>query len=261
MRLPDLNHWKRRNSRIAVVFIAVLALGAGGFVAGRHLASAPAEAGNPASPLDLGTISGSDATPPGPDVTPVPGSTPDTTKPFWFIPYANAERDAPKFHGTLNGIEFGAQSGALPACAKPATPDDWKKAVAGTFYDLKLDSLPDGVEPREFARVGKCADDGRPIWIIAEVHLEGITGVNNGGGSIQISRWEAVRWYPQEFPPERFSTGTIAGRPAVFADSFLPVIGVAAVVVSDAENGGSTMLLGNAVSVDVLKQVAEALYK
>jgi hypothetical protein len=53
----------------------------------------------------------------------------------------------------------------------------------------------------------------------------------------------------------------VAGRAAVFVESSLPTIGQTAVIVVDEETGGSTMLLGNAVSLPVLQEIAEALYK
>lgn len=41
-----------------------------------------------------------------PDGTPVPGTTPDTSQPFWWVPYQNAGNLAKKFEGERNGVRI-----------------------------------------------------------------------------------------------------------------------------------------------------------
>ena len=95
---------------IALAASVVGILGTAGFIVGRWAASNSASA-DPLVPADQG---GSlNQAPPGPNETPIPGSTPDRTRPYWYVPYENQDRLAPKFHGTINGIEVGRASGVM----------------------------------------------------------------------------------------------------------------------------------------------------
>ena len=47
---------------------------------------------------------------PAKDVTPPPGETPDTSKPFWHIPYINQDEKRPVFVGKLNGYTIDPES-------------------------------------------------------------------------------------------------------------------------------------------------------
>lgn len=244
--------------------VLTLALGATGYIAGREWGPSWASADDPAGLTDKGAgPSITEVAPPGPSVTPKPGETPDTTKPFWYVPFGNQDRMAPKQTDPVNGIRFGVKDGPLPLCTKTTIPKDWHAAVAGTSFDLKIGSLPAGATLRGTPRVGQCADDGRIMWIIADFNVAPATGVNDGGGALTISRWEAVRWYSQEFSASLVSAAQVHGRPAVFVEVPITakIIGQAAVVVVDDEIQGSTMLLGSDVSLAVIKNVAEALYR
>jgi hypothetical protein len=164
---------------------------------------------------------------------------------------AGGDDDGAVFRGLINGIRLGASSGPLPECEESATPADWEMALYGTFYDVRAVTLPARLAGA--ARVGVCADDGRVIWVIGQYEV-------GSNGSVQISRWENVRWYPQEFVEDSVSAGTIAARPAVFADAGPSGAGQTAVFVVDEENGGSTALLSSDVPLHSLKAIAEALY-
>jgi hypothetical protein len=255
-----LRHLKDRQRLWALTVLAAAVLGGAGYAAGRQLGSPPASADDPGVVNSAGP-SATEFLPPGPDVTPEPGATPDPTKPCWYIPYGNQERLAPKFHGTLNGITFGVKEGPLPPCTgKLVTRPDWREAVRNTPFNLRIDRLAGSAELWGTPRVGQCSGDGRILFIIAELNMAAGPGVNSGGGAFQIFRGEG-RWQQQEFSERLFSTGEIGGRPAVFVESPLPLIGQAAVVVVDEETGGSTMLLGSDVSLSVLKSLAEELYR
>ena len=47
---------------------------------------------------------------PAANATPAPNSTPDTSSPFWYVPYLNQERDAVKFDGAIAGVSITAQA-------------------------------------------------------------------------------------------------------------------------------------------------------
>lgn len=171
----------------------------------------------------------------------------------WEVPYLEYDRQAPKFHGEINGLQLGVRSGPLPSCANPLADPDWKLAATGTPFDLHLEALPAGVSVWGEPRIGRCADDGRILWIETLFEVR-------GGGLVQVSRGTGVRWYGQEFVAERVTTGTIASRPAVFADVGPSRIGQTAVVVVDEEIAGSTMIISSNVNLADLKTIARAMY-
>lgn len=242
---------------VALLAIASLVVSCGGNGPSTHTPTASATAALP-SPIDSGTPKASQV-PPGPDVTPVPGSTPDTTQPFWEIPYLNQDRLSPKLHGTINGIEVGRASGPTPSCAGVTVNPDFK-ITAGTPFQLQLGSLPQGVTLSGPPRIAQCPD-GRVIWLTFDLTVApGVAGANTGGGGITVWRWADVRWVPQEAPAERWAPAMIAGRPAALLQPLLEHTGQSAVIVSDSEINGSTTLLGVEVSLGLVEQVAEALY-
>jgi hypothetical protein len=162
------------------------------------------------------------------------------------------------FRGEINGIQLGVPDGPLPQCGQTMIDPDWEAATAGTPFDLNVPRWPERVSVFGLPQLGRCEDDGRVMWVIARLEVAGGPGVNGGLGVVQVSRWEAVRWAQQEFPADKVTSGTIAGRPAVFAD--VGRSGIAAVIVVDDETGGSTTVMSSNVGLEYLKTIAEALY-
>jgi hypothetical protein len=228
-------------SRIAVTLFGLTMLALAGFVVGREMASSSAEADDPI-PVD------------NPQV-------PAERTPEWYVPYLEDEIAANKFHGEINGIELGTEEGPLPDCAQTEIRIDSTAMLTSTPYDLNLDKLPTRISLQVPPRVGVCADDGRVIWVIAQLEVAPGPGVNGDVGVVQLSRWENVRWYRQEFLEDRVNIGVVAGRPAVLADRGLSGFGAAAVFVVDDETSGSTMLISTNVDLDLLAVIMEAIYR
>lgn len=251
----------RSFTRWLILSVALVSLGGAGLLVGRALSEPGAKADDPISKVDqrAATPIGTQPTANGPS-TPVAGATPDKSKPDWYVPYLEEEAAAPKFHGELNGIQLGVEAGPTPVCARPYSEPDWEEATAGTPFDLNRSRWPRRVSLFGMPDVGRCADDGRVMWIIAILEVAPGADVNGVTGVVQVSRGEVVRWYRQEFLADKVTTGTIAGRPAVFADVGLSGIGQTAVIVFDKETGGSTMLISSNVGLEYLKIIAEALY-
>ena len=241
-----------------VLSVALASIGIAGLLVGRALSEPTARADDPNLQVDQNR---GQPPPPGPDSTPIPGATPDKTVPDWYVPYLNQEKAAPKFHGEISGIQLGVASGPTPSCAKSQIEPDWQTATFGTPFDLNLKALPDRVSLWGEPRVGRCGDDGRVMWAMAILQVASGPFVSGMGGSVQVGRWESVRWASQEFLADRVTAGTIAGRPAVFADVGLSGFGQAAVFVLDKEIDGSTMVISSNVSLDYLKVIAEGLYR
>ena len=241
------------------VGLVVGVLSASGFIVGRWVLGLDSAEADPSVPADKAG-SGPREVPPGPNETPVPGSTPDTTRPFWYVPYENQDRLTPKFHGTINGIEVGRASGPAPSCAGVSIKPDFD-VVRGTAFQIQVSALPKGVSLSGPPRIAQCPD-GRLIWLTFDLNVaSGTAGANAGGGSITVWRWADVRWISQEAPAERWSAGVVAGRPAALLRPPLENIGQSAVVIADDQTRGSTTLLGGSVSLELLRQVAEALYR
>jgi len=229
------------------IFVVVLMVSCSG---GPSAAPGAASAEPPTS-IDTPNPRGNQV-PPGPDETPIPGATPDRTQPFWYVPYENQDRLAPKFHGTVNGIEVGRASGPAPTCPGASIRPDFN-LIVGTPFELQLGAFPEGVTLSGPPRIAQCPD-GHLIWLTFDLLV-------SGGGDITVWRWADVRWIPQEAPAERWSAGTVAGRPAALLRPLLEHLGQSAVVVVDDETNGSTTLLGSSIGLKFLQQVAEALYR
>lgn len=234
---------------------------AAGFLGGRMLISS-VEADPPGGPVDAGPPASGTVRLPGPDETPIPGATPDITQPFWYVPYLNQDRLAAKFRGQLNGLEVGRASGPALQCDEVYRPD-WQAAITGTPFDLDFSQLPKGVTLNQPPQVYFCSD-GRPrrMEAILDVH-EDVVGAGPGGAQVVISRWAGVRWWPEEAPASRWSTGNVNGAPAVFLDQPTDIapIAEAAVFLADAETGGSTRIKGIGTTLELTTAIAEALTK
>jgi hypothetical protein len=245
---------------LGAVAAAVLIPAATGFLVARVFFSDSATASDRVPP-EGGTLTG--ILPPGPDVTPEPGSTPDRSRPYWHIPYENQERMAPKFRGELAGLLIGQEppdahdeARRCPGAVIETSPN----AMRESWFPLTLSGLPDGVQVKA-TTVATC-DDGRPLWI--EVDLEiapGTAGAGAQGGTINVWRAPGVRWWLNEGSTERWSEGEIEGRPVALLDEIVEGIGDAAIIVVDEETGGSTRVWGSGASLALLQQVAEAMYE
>lgn len=231
-----------------------------GYAGGRALDAERIWAGD--EPMEPGgsTSSGEAVTPPPDDVTPEPGTTPDTSEPFWDIPYRNAEEQLPDFQGDLNGITVGVREGPVPDCGplEYLLYDEALGAVEGTYFDLDLESLAPGLVPViETAETMLCAD-GTPEWHRIELR---------GSGEeerISITRHLGLTWWPEWASEGRWQTGMIERRPAALKDQIIPgLLGGATVIVIDPEIAGSTRIksTSDSVTLEVLSALAKELYK
>ena len=185
--------------------------------------------------------------------TPAPGSIGLNT-PVATVVVATQPTETAMFSGAINGIQLGLAAGPTPVCARSVEAPDWHVATAATPFDIGLDRLPQGVMLRGTPRVGQCSEDGRIMWVVAQLETA-------NGGVVQVSRWESVRWYSQQFPADGVAAGSVASRPAVFAEAGRERGTQTAVIVRDDEIHGSTMLLSSNVSLADLRALAEQFYR
>jgi len=248
---------RARLHRVAASAVAIALLVAVGFLVGRTVTSSTSA--GVGGVVDRGTSTGN-LDLPNPDATPVPGSTPDMTKPFWDIPYLNQDRLAAKFHGTINGIELGATSGPALECPQVYRPD-WAEAIANTPFALNFGALPKGVSLAAIPEIFFC-EDGRPLRMEAVLNVgAGVDGATQGGGQIAISRVAGVRWWREEAPERRWRAGVVAGRGAALLDQPIATIAESAVFVLDPDTDGSTRFKGLGTTLKLTELVAEALLR
>lgn len=209
-----------------------------GFVAGRALTNSIADADDP------GTVDTRDR-----------AAAPDALEAT-----LEAEGAAAPFRGEINGITLGASDGPLPLCSDHTIKYD-PTILEGTKFDLHLDAFHERVTVLDGVRIGVCGDDGRIMWVVARAEVAAGNGVNGDAGLLQISRWESVRWYEQEFLEDRVVAGEVGGLPAVLADRGDSGFGNAAVIVVDANIDGSTMLISTNVDIGLLTEIAGGIYR
>lgn len=255
---------RTRRLRVSLLLGATAVLFGVGFVGGQALDAERLWAqGDEPEPAATAEGEGDSWEFPGPEVTPEPGATPDTTKPFWYIPYENAERMKPKVQGELNGITVGVTDGPSLDCGFGGHlfGEEALAATKGTPFEINFDQLPDGVKPMvETAEVFLC-EDGSPHWL--NIDLDQRT-LGSTRFHISIARWWGLTLWVDSGSAERWSTGTVAGRNAVFLDQIIPGrLGDASVIVLDPEIEGSTRIRDGSgtTPLSLLKQIAEAIYR
>lgn len=249
-----------------VSILAAVVLLVAGFIGVRALTgTSPVLGGDPNAINER--ASGGPVNPPGPDVHPEPGVTPDTSELWWYIPYENKERDEPKFRGAISGLTFGGDDGSRIQCI-PLTYDEEgailvdekaREAIAGSSMALNLDALPAYVAVFEVL-AGFCEDGTAHSVSVGMEVPGGLEGVNRGGTSITIDRLADVTAWPNVASGGRWTQGTIAGHPAAFMSPIVETLGPTMVFVLDAETGGSTRILASSATLEFVIQIAEELY-
>lgn len=250
-----------------VIALAAVAVCGGAFAISRYIGDGTGSSAQLAPPTDANL--------PGPDDTPVPGTTPDTSKPGWAIPYENAERDKPRYDQVINGIAVG------PTVAIPDVPDcEQGESIAladlavAQRSDLRIvpDFLPHGaIESR------RAAISCRDIVTVQSVTYEVPAAANadaliksgqakwedvETGGRIDVVRSRASEpsFRSTNFAAERWKARTLNGHAAAVAEPALAIgLGRSAVVVWDAEHGVLTVLTASNRRLDELVRVAEGL--
>ncbi len=256
----------RRLIQLAVFALSIGSLFAAGYAGGRWLEPSQLWAGDDPAPNDDPFASGA---------TPEPETTPDTTEPHWWVPYQEQDDRRPTFHGEINGIEVGASSGSTPDCPVGDTliGEDAIEAASETYFDLTTADLPDGVSvSNDWAELRRCEDGSLlsiNVTLAVKPGLEGTStgpevedGADDREPTISITRARDITWWRTEASEERWSEAEIAGRPAAALAPIIGTIGETAVFVTDPEIDGSTRMRGDGnVSLDLVKSIAEAIYR
>ncbi len=196
---------------------------------------------------------------PGPDVTPVPGSTPDVTKPWWYVPYLNEDARKPIYDQTINGITIGPN--AKPS-GGPCTDTSVVEVVPiddakGTEVGISPKYLPLRASRGE-ASATLC--DGLASSADAAYTIPPDPKSQHLGGYFHIGRASRDPSAAIVIPAERWSAQTIAGYPAAIARPILPMgLGQSAIVVYD--GAVVTVVLADGLTLGELTAIAEGLFR
>lgn len=173
---------------------------------------------------------------PGPNATPKPGETPDTSRPFWHIPYVNQDQQKPRFRGALNGFEIDPEApGQSPAelcppsgLSLPAPDKSLSIVIDPGPLRINPGQLPPGVNGHELPEAYTCKGAlAQVAWLFSV--LPGTEHVNPGGSDLLIQRVRGRQPVIHEAPADRWAETTVGGLPAVVSR---PVV-----VVGDREFG------------------------
>jgi len=237
-----------------------VALGVGAYAAGSAIS------GNESTPAAADVARLPNAPPtgtaPGPDVTPLPGSTPDTSQPFWYVPYLNQSYKTPLFDGTIAGVHIASGGDYGLPCDTNVTPVEGAAgltAVAGTPFSLTSSFRPDGIASPDRIIVGLCR--GRPVSAEATYPVTSDPATMRYGGTILVFRHAGLPVAGLSIPRDRWSAGAIAGRPAAIARPILPDIGLgdSAVVVLD--GGVVTIVSASGIPQAQVEKFAAGLFQ
>lgn len=204
--------------------------------------------------------------------TPAPNATPDRTKPNWYGPLLNADRDLPKFDGEVNGIKVG------PALADETDPsscggvrglvgEEARVSASTGPLGINYAALPAGLQAVGSPRVTACQDGIRMVQQTFQV-APGTRGANAGGGSVDIFRIAGGTRAGVSAPQARWTSGTLLNHPAAFLRPVVerPVestLGESAVAVATGVGKTTqlTLVYGRAISPDLARSIAEAVLK
>lgn len=245
-----------------VIFGAATFLGA--FLVGRELSDDEPAQAEPPTPTEIPSES-----------TAVPGSTPDTTKALWHVPFENAEKDLPRYDQTINGIQVGptvADNGVRDCEPGEATAVKDLAALATSNLAINPGFLPAG------AVVGRheaSACRGKFVTHVVEYEIPAEPGVESRLERGEV-RWEEVEhggkitvfrslsqgpvYRSSNFAAIRWRGATVKGLPAAVADPILPMgLGRSAIVIWDERQGVRTVVVGVNRKNGELISVAEGL--
>lgn len=202
---------------------------------------------------------------PGPEVTPDPGATPDTSKSWWFVPYYNEDRAKPAETLTINGITIGPgverTGGPCTGSGRPAPLSE----ARGTPVEINLANLPQGVkllnasEPSSSFAAVFC--DGVAAIAAADLVFPVGHGLVPRGGSVLVVRWLGDPRESIEIPAHRWSAGTVAGSPAAIARPILPKEGLGGSAVFIFDGRVVTKVQADGIPLELLLAIAEEVLR
>jgi hypothetical protein len=242
--------------------VAIAATAAGTFLVVQSLDD---EGDATAAPPGTATLATGDTpvipTPPGPDVTPAPGATPDTSQPWWYVPWVNAERDKPLFEGTLAGIYIAnGASGPAYKCEGTGTLSEDVSEADGTAVDVRLDAVPESLITEQMSLTTSLCD-GMPY--AAEVHylIDADEEWAPFGGSVMLYRHHGEPIASVAIPAWRWEEREIASLRVAVAHPILDDLGLGQSAVVAYREGVVTVILANEIPFHRLLNIGEEVLR
>lgn len=196
--------------------------------------------------------------PPGPDVTPEPGITPDTSKSWWYVPYLNQEENQPRHDQVIAGITIGpkVERKLTHSCSSPV--EALKPEEAGeSAVSLSLVRVPNnGVVAESYVSV--C--DGIALSASLHATMPPDPAIGFRGGWLSIYKAQALPQVSSSIPSERWTEGKVGSRPAAIASPLLEDgFGRSAVVVF--ADGVLLSIAASGLTTDEVVAIAEEQLK
>lgn len=242
-----------RKVRLTLAAVACLLTVTGAYWVGRGIAAR--DGGQAVAAVSPTAV----ATPPGPDVTPPPGATPDTSKEFWYIPYLNAARQSPIFDGTIAGIRIGPSVDPGTSCPGGSLLRGVLADSVNTPVTVASTFVPDGRRDAADVKVGLC--DGEAATAEATYGVSPDPAVKRFGGTIQVYRHRGLPIATLSIPTDRWSAGVVSGVPAAVARPILPDIGLGESAVVVFKDGIVTVVHADGIPWAQVLQFAEGLFR
>jgi hypothetical protein len=201
------------------------------------------------------------------DSTPAPQSTPDFSKPLWYVPYENAERQADKFEGERNGIRITLDQDphserSCTGTFQIAPPDQTLELAVRSDIGLSPQAFPRGVVPSQLPFVYLCDDEAYHIIWSFDVE-PGVAGVGSGGSGMDIYRLKGTNEFHRAASDARWSEIQVAGRPGLLLSPIIvgpgAPIGGCMVAVRDQERDLLTVVSVTAGLPEFCIAIAEEL--
>lgn len=192
--------------------------------------------------------------PPGPDVTPEPGATPDTTQSWWHVPYLNQERSEPVYVQTIAGIEVGPglRYESTHSCDGPLTVVPLEE-VTDAEMALDLGLLPASAQIESTSASG-C--DGIILATEARFIIPADRDAGILGGGVTLVKLRSIPRWGIDIPAARWHEGTVAGQSAAIAEPILPNgLGQSAIVTYS--DGILTVVQTSGLPLDLIRGIAE----
>jgi hypothetical protein len=220
---------------------------------------------------DTVTRAQGEPTPPGTDVTPAPGTTPDTSEPLWYVPYLNQERDRPKFEGTMAGVAISRtppQPNGFRICPsgleQVAAVDSIESARNASAVRVDDRALPDYLTSTQIPEVWLCQGNIVDVsWVFAIA--PGTPGADAGGGTATIIRTKGRTTAAIAGSTERWAERPIGSRAGATMAPVLEVgdhvLGQCAALSLDPMTGVLTQVIANGGTTDLCTSIAQEVQR
>lgn len=219
-------------------------------------------------------VSQADSPPTAPSAssTPIPGITPDTNQPYWYVPYVNADRSKGMYAGQLAGLTIDPASpgrSAFEVCppnglTTPHPGENLLLATAPGPLGLDPKSLGSGVSTNVVPDVFLCKGEIATVaWTLSVA--AGTPNVNPGGSSLYVYRAIGKVIVNHSAPRDRWVETTVGSHEVALAGPIIVVgekeFGDCFVGAYDQNTNVSTMITATAAMSEFCVGIAQEILR